>query len=143
MMSNLDFYFPDTKCTQKSDVNPTKLKMVNDNDQDTVPAKTNCNGTVMNGGTAITNGLIPNGHNIMEDIDEDEPPPLEEIPTNEHMNTENSKPAGMEGSEVKEGGDSEAPTKDKVEDVIVIQDAVFTIKIQPPGTEVFDLQVSK
>ncbi|KAJ8044008.1 Clustered mitochondria protein-like [Holothuria leucospilota] len=42
--------------------------------------------------------------------------------------------------ETKEAGREEASSK--VEDVIVIQDPTFTVKIVPPGAEAFDLQVS-
>lgn len=41
--------------------------------------------------------------------------------------------------ETKDAGGEEASSK--VEDVIVIQDPTFTVKIVPPGAEAFDLQV--
>lgn len=134
--------------------------MVNDNDQDIKPT---CNGT-MNGDTITPNGslnsatnglspnttnLIPNGHNIMNDIDEDEMPSLENV-AHEGTKEEVKDNVSEEDTttEVKEGDDGSGELEkekdsNKVDDVIVIQDAVFTIKIQPPGTEVFDLQVSR
>ncbi|XP_072164554.1 clustered mitochondria protein homolog [Diadema setosum] len=48
-----------------------------------------------------------------------------------------------EDSRSKEDAKEEGEKKDpKVEDVIVIQDAAFTVKLVPPASEAFDLQVS-
>ncbi|XP_061072739.1 clustered mitochondria protein homolog isoform X2 [Conger conger] len=51
-----------------------------------------------------------------------------------HDHTEESKPEG--------GGDPEQGEDSSEQEVIVIQDTGFTVKIQAPGTEPFDLQVS-
>ncbi|XP_032368206.1 clustered mitochondria protein homolog isoform X3 [Etheostoma spectabile] len=49
-----------------------------------------------------------------------------------------------EGAESKQGGNSETDGGEETneQEVIVIQDTGFTVKIQAPGTEPFDLQVS-
>ena len=85
----------------------------------------------------------------MNDIDEDEMPTLEKVAhedaKEEVKDNVSEEDATTEVKEGDEGNEEVVKGKDnnKVEDVIVIQDAVFTIKIQPPGTEIFDLQVSR
>lgn len=52
--------------------------------------------------------------------------------------------AHMEEAESKQNGNGEADAEEESneQEVIVIQDTGFTVKIQAPGTEPFDLQVS-
>ena len=91
------------------------------------------------------NGPIMNGHaqESSEDQSDASKSNSEDLPSengSEDMDGDKTKEAECDGGERTES-EKDSNKNSKVEDVIVIQDTAFTLKIVPPGSEAFELQV--
>ena len=123
--------------------------MVNDGDTVVAVTKPTCNGLpngdvpIQNGDTTTTDAIIPNGHVTNGVITDEESVEKMEVNGKEEGKEEVEKEEGKEEEKEEEKKEGENKNSENLEDVIVIQDTAFTIKIQPPGTDLFDLQVSQ